>query len=52
VQDRFPYLRNLTSLGSRSAVVDILGLRRHGRLAACVWRLLYVGKLIGFRNKM
>ena len=48
----FHYLGNLTSLGSRSAVVDILGLRLHGHPAAWVWRLLYVGKLIGFRNKV
>jgi NADH:quinone reductase (non-electrogenic) len=48
----FQYLGNLTSLGSRSAVVDILGLRMHGHLAALVWRLLYVSKLIGFRNKV
>lgn len=48
----FHYLGNLTSLGSRSAVVDILGLRMHGRFASFVWRMLYVGKLIGFRTKV
>lgn len=48
----FHYLGNLTSLGSRSAVVDILGLRMTGRPASLVWRILYVGKLIGFRNKV
>jgi NADH dehydrogenase len=48
----FHYLGNLTSLGSRSAVVDLLGLRMSGRLGSFVWRMLYVGKLVGFRNKV
>ena len=48
----FHYLGNLTSLGSRSAVVDILGLQMHGRFASFVWRILYVSKLIGFRAKV
>jgi NADH dehydrogenase len=48
----FHYLGNLTSLGSRSAVADIMGLHLHGRLASLIWRLVYVSKLIGFRNKV
>jgi NADH:ubiquinone reductase (H+-translocating) len=48
----FHYLGSLTSLGSRSAVVDILGWRMHGQLASFVWRMVYVGKLIGFRTKV
>jgi NADH dehydrogenase FAD-containing subunit len=48
----FHYLGNLTSLGSRSAVVDILGWRMHGQLASFVWRMVYVGKLFGLRTKV
>ncbi len=43
---------SLLAVGERFAVVDLIGLRLSGFFAWVVWRALYVGKLVGFGNKV
>ena len=42
----------IVSLGGRTALVDILGVRLTGRLAWWIYRTTYVLKLVGLQNKI
>jgi len=42
----------LVSVGEHFAAVDLLGVRMSGALAWFIWRTLYLGKLVGFGNKV
>jgi NADH:ubiquinone reductase (H+-translocating) len=42
----------LVSVGHQFAAVRLLGLRLSGFVAWVVWRTLYLGKLVGFGNKL
>lgn len=42
----------LVSVGDKFAAVELLGLRLSGFFAWWIWRTLYLGKLVGFGNKL
>lgn len=50
----FRYLNfgQLVSVGHHFAAVQLLGIRLTGFVAWLVWRTLYLGKLVGFGNKL
>ena len=48
----FTGLGELASIGHRSAVAQIMGLRFSGLLAWIMWRTIYLGKLPGFERKL
>lgn len=48
----FTGLGKLASLGHRSAVAEVLGIRFHGLLAWLVWRVVYLGKFPGFDRRL
>ncbi len=48
----FTGLGKLASLGRRSAVAEIMGIRFHGLLAWMVWRVIYLGKFPGWDRKL
>jgi NADH:ubiquinone reductase (H+-translocating) len=52
VQFRFKSLGMLASLGNRSAVADMMGVRFSGFLAWFAWRTVYLSKLPGFLRKL
>ncbi len=52
VKFNFKALGMLASLGSRSAVADMMGVRFSGFLAWFAWRTVYLSKLPGFVRKL
>jgi NADH dehydrogenase len=42
----------LVSVGEHFASIDLLGVRLSGFIAWGIWRMLYLGKLVGFSNKV
>ncbi len=48
----FTGLGKLASLGRRSAVAEVLGIRFRGFLAWLVWRFVYLGKFPGWDRKL
>jgi NADH dehydrogenase len=48
----FPGLGQFVSLGHRSAVAEILGVKVHGFLAWWLWRSVYLGKLPSLSRKV
>ncbi len=49
---RYRNFGQLVSVGHQFAAVKLLGIRLTGFLAWIVWRTLYLGKLVGFGNKV
>lgn len=49
---RFDFTGNIVGLGGRSALVNLLGLKFHGRLGWWFYRLAYLQRLVGMRNKV
>jgi len=49
---RFKMLGLLATIGRRTGVAEILGLRFSGIVAWCLWRAIYLGKLPGLQKKV
>lgn len=49
---RFDFTGNIVGLGGGSALVNLLGLKFHGRLGWWFYRLAYLQRLVGARNKV
>lgn len=48
---RFDFTGNIVGLGCGMALVNLLGLKFHGRLGWWFYRLAYLQRLVSFRNK-
>jgi NADH dehydrogenase len=49
---RFDFTGNIVGLGCGMALVNLLGLKFHGRLGWWFYRMAYLQRLVGFRNKV
>lgn len=49
---RFDFTGNIVGLGCGMALVNLLGLKFHGRLGWWFYRLAYLQRLVSFRNKV
>lgn len=48
---RFDFTGNIVGLGGRTALVNLLGIKFHGRLGWWFYRLAYLQRLVGVKNK-
>lgn len=48
---RFDFTGNIVGLGGGTALVNLLGIKFHGRLGWWVYRLAYLQRLVGVKNK-
>jgi NADH dehydrogenase len=49
---KFKTLGLLATIGRRTGVAEILGMRFSGLIAWCMWRAIYLGKLPGLQKKV
>jgi NADH dehydrogenase len=49
---KFKTLGLLATIGRRTGVAEILGMRFSGIIAWCLWRAIYLGKLPGLQKKV
>jgi len=48
---RFDFTGNIVGLGGGAALVNVLGIKFHGRLGWWMYRLAYLQRLVGVKNK-
>ncbi len=48
---RFDFTGNIVGLGGGNALVNLLGIKFHGRLGWWVYRMAYLQRLVGVKNK-
>lgn len=48
---RFDFTGNIVGLGGRTALVNLLGIKLHGRIAWWIYRAAYLQRLVGLKNK-
>lgn len=48
---RFDFTGNIVGLGAGTALVNLLGIKFHGRLGWWVYRMAYLQRLVGAKNK-
>jgi NADH dehydrogenase len=49
---QFDFTGNIVGLGQGSALVNLLGIKFHGRIAWWFYRIAYLQRLVGVRNKV